>query len=235
MPQTTSTGIRERAREEMTTAIKQAARERLAQDGANLSLRAVARDVGVVSSAVYRYFPSRDDLLTALVIEAYDDLADAAERAEARVRRDPRARWTALARAIRGWALDHPPEYALLYGSPVPGYRAPQATTGPANRPLFVFAAILRDGYAAGMIEDPVGDRLSRSLRVDTSTAAQFVGLTDLPVPLVTRALVAWTQLFGAISFELFGRFSGGEDGGVEGAALFDFQVRAMADYLGLH
>src|SRR3954454_5777737 len=86
---------RERVRLELTKEIKDIARRQLAIDGsAGLSLRAVAREVGMVSSAVYRYFPSRDDLLTALIIDAYDAVGAAATAAESHVRRsDLMGRW----------------------------------------------------------------------------------------------------------------------------------------------
>jgi AcrR family transcriptional regulator len=127
---------RERARAELTREIKQEARRQLAAHGAQgLSLRAVARELGMVSSALYRYFPSRDELLTALIIDAYDALGDTAEAADAgQPPADIRGRWEATCRAVRDWALAHPHEYALIYGSPVPGYRAPQATVAPATR-----------------------------------------------------------------------------------------------------
>src|SRR6202046_3771698 len=77
---------RERARAELTREIKQEARRQLAASGAQgLSLRAVARELGMVSSALYRYFPSRDELLTALIIDAYDALGEAAEAADSGV------------------------------------------------------------------------------------------------------------------------------------------------------
>ncbi|NYJ75756.1 TetR/AcrR family transcriptional regulator [Allobranchiibius huperziae] len=226
------TGARERVRAETTEDIKRVAREHLATDGADLSLRAVARDVGMVSSAVYRYFPSRDDLLTALVVDAYDELADAADEAERTApRRDPHARWMALTRGIRAWSLAHPHEYALLYGSPVPGYQAPEDTVGPASRPQLLLAQILRDAAAGRSSTAAQGDRLGRGLRADMVTAAAFLDVLELPGALVARGLLAWTQLFGALSFELFGRFEGGiEDPG----ALFEFEMRAMSDYLGL-
>src|SRR6266542_2658703 len=123
----TAPSIRARVRAEMTEEIKAVARRHLAADGANLSLRAVARDLGMVSSALYRYFASRDDLLPALILDAYDSLGDAVERADAAVDRgDVLGRWLAACRAVRAWALANPHQYALIYGSPVPGYRAPQ-------------------------------------------------------------------------------------------------------------
>src|SRR5580704_19464666 len=107
--------IRARVRAEMIAEIKAVARRHLETDGANLSLRAVARDMGMVSSALYRYFASRDDLLTALILDAYNALGEAAEAADAAVtdRSQLRARWLATACGIRDWALRTPAEYAL--------------------------------------------------------------------------------------------------------------------------
>src|ERR1700759_611063 len=101
----TASGVRARARADMIEQIKRIAREHLAVDGPNLSLRAVARDLGVVSSAVYRYFESRDALLTALIIDAYNNRGAAGERAEAApARRELTVRWLAPGRAVRDWA-----------------------------------------------------------------------------------------------------------------------------------
>lgn len=88
----------------------------------------------MVSSALYRYFPSRDELLTALIVDAYDSVGAAAEEADARALaagHPPRARWIAVCEAVRAWALEHPHEYALIYGSPVPGYSAPSTPSVP--------------------------------------------------------------------------------------------------------
>jgi len=125
MPEQTI-GTRARARAQTIEDLKRVARAHLATDGADLSLRSVARELGMVSSAVYRYFDSRDALLTALIIDAYDDMGEATERAEAAVRRsDLRGRWHAACHAIRDWSRAHPAEFGLLYGTPVPGYYAP--------------------------------------------------------------------------------------------------------------
>ena len=103
---------RARARAELTAEIKAIARRHLAEQGAaGLSLRAVARELGMVSSAIYRYFPSRDHLLTALIIDAYDALGEAAEQAESAAPADDlMARWLALASGARAWALANPHE-----------------------------------------------------------------------------------------------------------------------------
>ena len=129
-------GVRERVRAEVTAEILTVARRHLAEQGAAaLSLRAVARDVGMVSSAIYRYFASRDELLTALIVEAYDAVGDVAERADAECQRDEYLdRWLEVAKAIRSWARANVQQYALVYGTPVPGYQAPQDTVDPAAR-----------------------------------------------------------------------------------------------------
>jgi AcrR family transcriptional regulator len=142
---------RERVRAELTREITEIARRQLATEGAaGLSLRAVAREMGMVSSAIYRYFSSRDKLLTALIIEGYDAVGAAVEQAEGGCpRQDYPGRWLAVCQAIRGWALAHPHEYALIYGSPVPGYQAPEETVVPAGRVAAVLGKIVSDAYRA--------------------------------------------------------------------------------------
>ena len=222
--------MRARARAGMIVEIKRIAREHLAADGPNLSLRAVARDLGVVSSAVYRYFDSRDALLTALIVDGYDSLGEAAEAAEAEIpRRDLTGRWMALGRGIRAWAVDRPHEFALLYGSPVPGYAAPPATIGPASRPVFVLAGILRDGVRRGVLAP--GDRLPRAVRADLERIAAVPGFDGIPAAVLGRGMTAWAQLFGSLSFELFGRLTNGV---TDFPAFFDQQLKAMAGYLEL-
>ncbi|MFC9394766.1 TetR/AcrR family transcriptional regulator [Streptomyces sp. NPDC057027] len=202
---TTVRGARARARIEITAAIKDEARTQLAAEGAaKLSLRAVARELGMVSSALYRYFPSRDDLLTALIVDAYDAVGAAAERAAAEAEAErPLDRWTAVCRAVRAWALAHPHEYALIYGSPVPGYTAPQDTIAPAARVGLVLIGIVRGAHAGeGVALPPLPDALSPEAE---RISADLV--PDLPPALAVALVAAWAQLFGLVSFELFGQF----------------------------
>jgi len=241
---------RERARAELTREIKQEARRQLAAHGAQgLSLRAVARELGMVSSALYRYFPSRDELLTALIIDAYDALGDAAEAADAgRPAADIRGRWAATCHAVRNWALAHPHEYALIYGSPVPGYQAPQATVVPAARIARVAGGLVADAWreareAGGGVRGPDGDAPAADGRVRGAAvplppelAEQAAMEADaiapgVPEPVIARLLIAWTQLFGMISFELFGQLVGSAD---PADAFFGYAVEQMADFIGL-
>jgi len=218
--------IRARVRAEMTEEIKSIARRHLASDGANLSLRAVARDLGVVSSAIYRYFASRDDLLTALIVDAYNSLGDAVEAADAGPpKADLLGRWLAVAHAVRDWALAQPHEYALIYGSPVPGYQAPQDTVGPATRSSFTLMRLLRDGVDLGLYEGE-GDRLPEPIERDLAPLRAEV-VPNVPASLLARGMAAWLLLFGAVSFELFGQFNQVIN---DRRAFFDFHMREAFD-----
>lgn len=201
-------GVRARARAELTRAVVATARRHLAEVGpANLSLRAVARELGMVSSAVYRYVPSRDDLLTLLIVDAYDALGDAAEKAEARVpRADLHGRFVAVARAVRAWALEHPHEYALVYGTPVPGYAAPQDTIAPATRVTRLLVGVLADAVAAGVYDPAAAPTVPPA--VHRALAPVRASVPDgIPDDLLVRGLTAWSTMFGAVSHELFGQF----------------------------
>ncbi|MFJ7219055.1 TetR/AcrR family transcriptional regulator [Amycolatopsis sp. NPDC098790] len=211
-----ASSLRARVRSEMHQEIKEVARRRLAEEGANLSLRAVARDMGIVASALYRYFPSRDALLTALIIDAYDGLGDAAAAAEAALpREDLRGRWLATCHAVRSWALAHPAEYGLLYGNPVPGYAAPPDTVAPASKVILLLAAIVAEAP-----DVPAGPPVPGPVRADLRRLVDEQA-GDLSEERLDRALLAWTHLFGQVNFEVFHRL--------------DDMVRARAEYFEHH
>ncbi len=216
----------------MIEEIKATARRQLAEQGAaHLSLRAIARELGFVSSAIYRYFASRDELLTALIVDGYNALGTAVETAEASVdRADLVGRFTTVCHGVRDWAKANPHEYALLYGTPVPGYHAPQDTVGPATRITNLLAAILVDATAAGVIHVPAGEWLQPTIR------AEMVAIGDRLFPgiapvVMARGLIVWTELFGAVSFDVFNRLTGVI---VDRDAWFEHQITALARYVGI-
>ncbi len=226
---------RERARAQTMDDITRIGRQHLARYGAAaLSLRAVARDLGVVSSAVYRYVKSRDDLLTLLVVNGYDELGASVEAALADVPRAAhRDRFLTLGRAVRAWALAEPATYALLYGSPVPGYSAPaEQTTEPGTRLARVLLRIAEDARADGvLLEPPSGAATTPAL------AGGFEGVRTqfevaLPDEVVARGVLAFAALFGCVSFEVFGQY--GPDGLGDPEALFEQHLAALADVVGL-
>ena len=220
----TAASIRARVRAEMTDEIKAVARRHLATDGANLSLRAVARDLGMASSAVYRYFASRDELLTAMIIDAYEALGGTAE-ASVRAGRF-QDRFLSACHAVRDWALANPHEWALIYGSPVPGYQAPRDTVEPAVRVIVLIGTIVGEAAAAGEIEagEPIGGRLGEELayvaqQAAPGTAPQVVG----------RGIAAWIHLCGAVSAELFGQLNNTIEARRE---FFELQMRGAASVI---
>jgi AcrR family transcriptional regulator len=223
---------RERVRAELIGEITDVARRHLARDGAaGLSLRAVARELGMVSSAIYRYFPSRDDLLTALIVDGYNAVGEAVEKAEAaRPRADHMERWLAVCHAVRDWAVARPQEYALIYGSPVPGYRAPEDTIVPATRTAVVFGRIVGDAAREDRLDPPGGyPPAPASFAADAAAIGEVV-LPGLPDDVVARAVTAWPGLFGAVSFELFGQYNNVI---TDLAAVFDYAMRGLGRHIG--
>jgi AcrR family transcriptional regulator len=223
--------VRAQARATMIDEIKAAARKHLGTDGANLALRAVARDMGMVPSALYRYFPSRDDLLTALIVDGYNALGAAVEQADAAVpRADLRERWLRTCGAVRAWALRHPAEYALLFGSPVPGYVAPPDTIAAAGRTPLVLIGLLRDGAAAGVLAARPEHALPPAVAPDLVALCRD-NFPGLPPELLGRGMAGWVHLFGMVSFELFGQFNNVITARDE---FFAYQVGQLADHMGL-
>jgi AcrR family transcriptional regulator len=234
---------RELARRTVHDGILAAARARLTAEGpSQLSLRAVARDVGLVSSAVYRYFPSRDDLLTALLVADYDELGAAVEAADAAAGTEPGRRWVAACRAIRTWSVAHPGDFALLFGSPVPGYVAPRETVEPASRTTLTLVRVVASAVSAGAVASAVSDwrrgsptaptaapGAAGSAVADGVATLRTLGI-ELPEEVLVRTLMAWTTVVGTISFELFGHYAGSVS---DGAAYFDQVIARLAADIG--
>ena len=210
MPTTTgpaTVSARALARDHLTRTILASARAQLGTVGpAALSVRAVARDVGMASSAVYRYFASRDELLTALLVACFDEHGEAGEAAAAAVQEgDHVRRWSAVAHAFRAWAVAHPWDYALLYGSPVPGYVAPEQTVVPATRVTRVLLRLLEDAARAGAVLDRAGPPApDPAFHATLAGVREFAG-ADLPDDVLGAGLASWCGLVGSVTLELFG------------------------------
>lgn len=227
---------RERARAQTIADIVRLGREHLAVHGAAaLSLRAVARDLGVVSSAVYRYVESRDELLTLLLIDAYNELGDEVDAAvESAAAQVYAAQFHALGKAVRSWALREPASYALLFGSPVPGYQAPgERTTIPGTRVIVRLVGIFDAAYRAGALTAEVGPAvvIPPKLAKDLAGIRAEMGLVA-PDASLARGVLAWTSLFGAVSFEVFGQY--GADTFAARDELFEHQLSVLQAVAGL-
>lgn len=225
---------RERARARTLEDITRIGRRHLATQGAAaLSVRAVARDLGVVSSAIYRYVRSREDLLTLLVVDGYDELGDHVDAALAKVPAgDHRGRFVAIGRAVRAWALREPATYALLFGSPVPGYQAPaERTTGPGTRVIGALVQVWEDAHLAGAVRAAVEAPVSKALAADVRRIREEFP-TTAPDDLILRGVLSWAALFGCVSFEVFGQY--GPDTFTATDELFERQLQVLADTTGL-
>jgi AcrR family transcriptional regulator len=224
-------GVRARARAELLGDVSRVARSHLAASGAAaLSVRAIARELGLASSALYRYFPSRDALLTQLIIDAYDELGEAVEVADASIdRADLAERFRATCNAVRGWARAHSHEYALIYGSPLLGYAAPDDTIDPALRVARVLIELAADITPSGLLLR-AREPLAPTLVAQLANANELSGVNaDLDV--LALGVELWAQLFGFVSFELFGTFHNSFD---PADALFDHQVDMAIAAFGL-
>jgi AcrR family transcriptional regulator len=203
---------RDRYRQATIEEIKGLARRQLAERGpGELSLRTIARDMGVVSSALYRYFASHDDLVSALCVDAYSALADAVTDARDAQPADDHARqWWAICHRYRRWSLDDRAAFALIHGTPVPGYEAPVEVTGPAAGRiaavmLEVFAGAVRAGAA-----DPARTQVPPELPIG-QLLHELLGESgsDQSAWLACIGLNAWASLRGFLSAEIFGSLSG--------------------------
>ncbi len=210
-PKTTARSRRERLRAQTTDEIRDMAREHLVKRGPQgISLRAVARDVGLSAPALYRYFPSLDDLITDLIVACIDELTRHLETArDAADAADVPARLATVSRAFRTWAVRHPAEFALVFGSPVPGYAAPadDPTEAAGRRFGSVFAGLFAELWARQpfpiQTPDELGPRLLRSMSGHNAIVNQA-----LPPGAVAVFLQCYTRLYGIITMEVFGHLS---------------------------
>ena len=232
----TKTGVRAQNRAAVMEAIAESATRQLLEVGpTQLSVRAVARELGMASSAIYRYVRSRDELLTILIVRAYDDLGEYVKVRAAR-QPDPGKRWRVIGLACRDWALDNPQRFALIYGSPVPGYAAPQDTIGPATRIPILLVGILQQTGAR--TDSPAfSARVARSLRPALSDLRAWsdVQSREFSDGAFAVGVMAWTHVIGSISFELFGhRHNVVGDSAADRRAYFTFELDVLADLMGL-
>jgi len=224
---------RARRREDVTTRVLEIGRDHLAEHGAaGLSLRAVTRDLGMVSSAVYRYVANRDELLTLLLVDAYGAQADAVDAAVASAADQ---RWhdrvLAAAHAFRAWAVAEPSRYALLYGSPVPGYAAPaEVTNEPGTRVIGVLLGLVAEGVARGDVPDrPAPHDPPEPLSSELRALGAEVGL-DIHPAVLSRAALLWSTVVGGTSLEVFGQYGPGAFR--DPSQVYDQQVRMALDVL---
>jgi AcrR family transcriptional regulator len=226
----------------MTAEILAVAGAHVARDGAPaLSLRSIARDLGMAPSALYRYFDGRDALLSALILSAYRALATAAEQAadeaarrvavESAAPEDDAEQWMAVPRAMRRWALDQPHQWGLIFGTPVPGYDAPEDTVEPYARVAVALVRPLVAAYEAGRLRaEPRPRPVDDDLRLAVMPVVEGL-LPDMPVEVVVRVLETWITIVGAINLEVFGHW---RNTVLDPGLLFESAIRDAAAAVGL-
>jgi len=227
---------RERVRAATIIEIKEIARQHMAEKGASaLSLRAISREMGMSSPALYRYFANRDALVTALIVDAYNALADALEAArDSRAEDDHAGRLGAIGYAYRDWAVENPQEYALIFGTPIPAYEAPPDVTGPvATRSMMAFLAVLCAAKQAGQADfSDIQSTITPAVETQLQPWVDKLQFDD-DLAVLYLAISNWGVIHGLVSLEIFGHL--GEEIATENSgALYRAEVDGLARRLKL-
>jgi AcrR family transcriptional regulator len=185
-------------------AIKETAWKQIAEFGAPaLSLRAIARELKITAPAIYNYFPNRDALVTALIVDAYNSLADAQEASVEKLAADNLSgRLSALGLAYRAWAVTYPQRYLLIFGTPIPNYHAPDAVTLPAAaRGLRPLTKAIQNIHTAGELRTERFAKMTPKLKSMLTAWQKVEGGCDLEV--LYLALVIWSRVHGLVMMEI--------------------------------
>lgn len=196
------------AREATAAEIKALARQQMAENGtAGISLRAIARTMGVTAPAIYNYFASLDDLITALIVDAFNGLGDAVDAAASHDG-TPARKFREGVLAYRQWALQHKADFQLIYGNPIPGYEAPPQITVPlATRPLVTLYTCLLAAWETGTLTVPesyqhIPDSVNQFMQ--KLIERDFPQIAHAPIALFYLLHVGWTRIHGMVMLELF-------------------------------
>ncbi|MEV6594779.1 TetR/AcrR family transcriptional regulator [Streptomyces acidicola] len=203
--------LRQRRRAVATQEIVAAAESHIAEHGLHaLSLRAVARSLGMTVQGLYHYFPNRDALVTVLVAKAYEDLADAVTEAVDTAADEPAVpRFVAGAEGYRRWAVTHVERFQLLYGAPLRHYEAPAGgpTTQAMLRMSDVFQREVFEGFTMAQLAAADTPVLSPALQAHLELLFPH-GPETLPPPATALFLSAWGHMHGMVVLEVFGHTS---------------------------
>ncbi len=212
---------------DLQEAIKETAWKQIAEFGAPaLSLRAIARELGITAPAIYNYFPRRDDLVTALIIDAYTSFGDSQiEARDALPAQDLIGRMTAIGVAYRNWALTYPQRYQLIFGTPIPGYEAPVEKVLPSGaRSLSALASVVEDLRLAGKLQADNFPEVKEEYKAGFEIWKTYGGNVD--VLSLSAALLIWARVHGIVSLEISGNLP---PFGANGAALYMYEIAAIS------
>lgn len=207
---TTAPSRRERLRTATLSEIKSVARQLLINEGAGgISLRAIAREMGMTAPALYRYYPNLEELVGDLCADLYNEASDAIERVrDALPADDPGARLLAVCREFRRWSVDHPAEFGLMFGSPIPGIGEEEHEDSgkheAGTRFAGIFLGLFVEIWRRAPFEIPADEDLPPRLIEQLAAYASATGLT-LPAGAGQLFLSCWIRLYGLVAMEVFG------------------------------
>jgi AcrR family transcriptional regulator len=228
---------RDRVRAETTEEIKQTARRILVDQGPEaVTLRAIARDMGVTAPALYRYFDSHEELIRRVVGDIFAELATeihgAIDRAGTASGGDMAEKMVGACHGFRQWALDHKAEFALLFGTPVPGVNVEDDdfTEECARKFAGTFYALFLELWQKNPFPVPPPEKIDPGLREQLTRYRDGIG-TDLPLGALFTFLRCWVLLYGIVSMEVFGHLGFALD---DPAPMFEITLAELATLVGL-
>jgi AcrR family transcriptional regulator len=207
-------------------AIKATAWKQIAENGAAaLSLRAIARELRITAPAIYNYFPCRDDLVTALIIDAYISFGDSQLAArDAMPEADTTGRMRAIGLAYRQWAITHPQRYQLIFGTPIPGYEAPLMEVLPsAARSLSALVSVIESLRTAGQLQVEDFPQIMPGHEAEFAVWKNYGGEADILS--LSVAMIVWSRVHGLVSLEIAGNMP---PFGPDGDALYRYELDAI-------
>jgi AcrR family transcriptional regulator len=208
-------------------AIKETAWKQIAKFGAPaLSLRAIARELEITAPAIYNYFPDRDALVTALIIDAYRSFGDSQlEARDAVPASNAKGRLKAIGIAYRTWARTYPQRYQLIFGTPIPGYEAPLMEVLPsAARSISALFSVVEQLRVAGKLNVQTFPKVQRKYKVSFETWKKYGGDADMLS--VSVAMLIWSHVHGIVSLEIAGNLP---PFGASGDELYLYELDSIA------
>jgi len=187
-------------------AIKETAWKQIAEFGAPaLSLRAIARELKITAPAIYNYFPDRDALVTALIIDAFTSFGDwQIEARDSVPAQDLGGRFKAIGLAYRNWARTYPQRYQLIFGTPIPGYEAPWEKIFPSStRSISALFSVVESFRAAGILNAASFPAIKDEYKVHYEMWRTQVG--EIHPLAVFVAMIIWARVHGVVSLEIQG------------------------------
>jgi AcrR family transcriptional regulator len=207
-------------------AIKETAWKQIAEFGAPaLSLRAIARELKITAPAIYNYFPDRDALVTALIIDAFTSFGDWQLEARNSVPgRDPTGRMEAIGLAYRSWAHAYPQRYQLIFGTPIPGYEGPKEKIFPSSaRSLSALVSVIEELRLAGKLNVDTFPNIQSEYKADFEMWKTSVGKADILS--LSVAMIVWSRVHGIVSLEIQGNLP---PFGPQGDALYRYELQSI-------